>query len=97
MLAAAQGGIHADGRGTWGQLDHRGPWGEVVAGFDHDEPGVLVADIDPDGRRQGAPADPGAAATPAASPDPRAHDPLRPQPASATHEFEAWFGLVGRL
>jgi len=46
VIAPAQGGRHADGRGTWGHSIVVGPWGEVVAAFDHDEPGVLFADID---------------------------------------------------
>ena len=46
VLAAAQGGFHEDGRGTWGRSMLVGPWGEVVARLDHDEPGVLVADLD---------------------------------------------------
>jgi predicted amidohydrolase len=48
MLAAAQGGFHEDGRGTWGHSLIVGPWGEIVAHLDHDEPGVLVADLDLD-------------------------------------------------
>lgn len=47
VLAAAQGGFHEDGRGTWGRSIVVGPWGEVVGLLDHDEPGVLVVDIDP--------------------------------------------------
>lgn len=46
VIAPAQGGRHADGRGTWGRSMVIGPWGEVVAKLDHDEPGVLVADIE---------------------------------------------------
>ena len=46
VLAPAQGGTHADGRGTWGRSMVVGPWGEVVAALDDDEPGVLVADLD---------------------------------------------------
>ncbi len=46
MLAAAQGGFHEDGRGTWGRSMVVAPWGEVIAKLDHDEPGVLVADLD---------------------------------------------------
>jgi predicted amidohydrolase len=48
VLAPAQGGVHEDGRGTWGHSLIVGPWGEVVAALDHDEPGVLVADLDLD-------------------------------------------------
>ncbi len=47
VLAPAQGGFHADGRGTWGRSMVVGPWGEVVAAFDHDAPGVLFAELDP--------------------------------------------------
>jgi len=46
VLAAAQGGFHEDGRGTWGHSTVVAPWGEVIARLDHDEPGVLVADLD---------------------------------------------------
>jgi predicted amidohydrolase len=46
VLAAAQGGFHEDGRGTWGRSTIVGPWGEVLGLLDHDEPGVLVADLD---------------------------------------------------
>ncbi len=48
VLAAAQGGFHEDGRGTWGRSIAIGPWGEVIGVLDHDEPGVLVADLDLD-------------------------------------------------
>ena len=46
VLAPAQGGRHEDGRGTWGHSLVAAPWGEVIAQLDHDEPGVLVADLD---------------------------------------------------
>jgi predicted amidohydrolase len=46
VLAPAQGGFHEDGRGTWGRSLVVGPWGEVIARLDHDEPGVLLADLD---------------------------------------------------
>ncbi len=46
VLAAAQGGLHDDGRATWGRSMIVGPWGEVLAQLDHDEPGVAVADLD---------------------------------------------------
>ena len=46
VLAPAQGGVHADGRGTWGRSLAVGPWGEVLGVLDHDEPGVLVVDLD---------------------------------------------------
>jgi predicted amidohydrolase len=46
VLAAAQGGRHEDGRGTWGRSMIVGPWGEILAQLDHDEPGVAIADLD---------------------------------------------------
>jgi len=46
VIAAAQGGFHEDGRGTWGRSIAIGPWGEVIGKLDHDEPGVLVVDLD---------------------------------------------------
>lgn len=46
VIAPAQGGFHEDGRGTWGRSIAIGPWGEVLGKLDHDEPGVLVVDID---------------------------------------------------
>ena len=48
ILAPAQGGLHEDGRKTWGRSMVVGPWGDIVAALDHDEPGVLYAEIDPD-------------------------------------------------
>lgn len=48
VVAAAQGGVHEDGRATWGHSTIVGPWGEVIAKLDHDQPGVLVADLDLD-------------------------------------------------
>jgi deaminated glutathione amidase len=47
ILAAAQGGFHEDGRGTWGHSLAVGPWGEVLGQLPDDAPGVLVVDIDP--------------------------------------------------
>lgn len=46
VLAAAQGGFHEDGRGTWGHSMAVAPWGEVIARIDHDAPGVAVVDLD---------------------------------------------------
>ena len=48
VLAPAQGGRHEDGRGTWGHSLIIGPWGEVLAGSDNDEPGVIAATLDLD-------------------------------------------------
>lgn len=47
VAAAAQGGQHEDGRATHGHSMIVDPWGKVLAKFDHDEPGVLVCEIDP--------------------------------------------------
>jgi predicted amidohydrolase len=46
VLAPAQGGRHEDGRGTYGHSIAIGPWGEVLAVADHDEPCVVLADLD---------------------------------------------------
>jgi predicted amidohydrolase len=46
VLAPAQGGRHEDGRGTYGHSIAVAPWGEVIGRLDHDEPGVLFAELD---------------------------------------------------
>ncbi len=46
VIAPAQGGHHEDGRKTWGRSMIIGPWGEVAAKLDNDEPGFICADID---------------------------------------------------
>ena len=46
VVAAAQGGRHEDGRETFGHSMIVDPWGRVLAEADHDEPGVIVADLD---------------------------------------------------
>ena len=46
VVAAAQGGAHEDGRATWGRSMAISPWGEVLAIADHDEPCVVLADLD---------------------------------------------------
>ena len=46
VIAPAQGGTHEDGRATWGHSMVVAPWGEVLALADHDEPAVLMADLD---------------------------------------------------
>ncbi len=46
VLAPAQGGLHEDGRRTWGRSSIVGPWGEIIAKADHDEPCVLTAKLD---------------------------------------------------
>lgn len=46
VISAAQGGLHEDGRETYGHSLIVDPWGRVVAEADHAEPGVVIADID---------------------------------------------------
>ena len=46
LVAAAQGGLHEDGRETFGHSMIIDPWGRILAEADHDEPGVIVAEID---------------------------------------------------
>jgi predicted amidohydrolase len=46
LVSAAQGGRHEDGRETFGHSMVVDPWGRIVAEADHDEPGVIIADID---------------------------------------------------
>jgi predicted amidohydrolase len=48
VLAPAQGGVHEDGRGTWGHSIAIDPWGRVLAQATGDEPGVVMADLDLD-------------------------------------------------
>jgi predicted amidohydrolase len=47
VVAAAQGGAHEDGRQTYGHSMIVDPWGRVLAEAGT-EPGVIVADIDPE-------------------------------------------------
>lgn len=47
VIAAAQGGRHACGRETYGHSLIVDPWGTILAEADHDEPGVILAEIDP--------------------------------------------------
>jgi len=46
IIAPAQGGLHEDGRKTWGHSMIVGPWGEIIARLDDAEPGILHADLD---------------------------------------------------
>ena len=46
VIAPAQGGLHEDGRKTWGHSMIVGPWGEIVAQLEHSEPAILHADLD---------------------------------------------------
>jgi len=48
VLAPAQGGFHEDGRGTWGRSTIVGPWGQVLAKAEDDEPQVIAAELDLD-------------------------------------------------
>jgi predicted amidohydrolase len=46
VVAAAQGGLHEDGRETYGHSLVVDPWGRVVAELANDEPGIVYAEID---------------------------------------------------
>lgn len=46
IMAPAQGGVHEDGRETWGHSMIVNPWGAVIALRENDTPGVLFADLD---------------------------------------------------
>ena len=46
VIAAAQGGLHEDGRETYGHSLIIDPWGKIIAEADNDEPGMIVAEID---------------------------------------------------
>lgn len=46
VIAPAQGGIHEDGRETFGHSMIINPWGKVLAHANHDEPGLILAEID---------------------------------------------------
>ncbi|MCO5082421.1 MAG: carbon-nitrogen hydrolase family protein [Rhizobiaceae bacterium] len=46
VVSAAQGGVHEDGRETYGHSLIVDPWGRVVAEVDGNAPGVAVAEID---------------------------------------------------
>lgn len=48
VLAAAQGGHHANGRSTYGHSLVVAPWGEVIAEAKGDLPGLVVANLDLD-------------------------------------------------
>jgi len=45
VVASAQGGLHENGRRTWGHSMVIDPWGEVMA-MQAEGPGVVLADID---------------------------------------------------
>ena len=46
MLAANQFGAHGATMRSYGDSMIIDPWGKVMAMLDHDEPGVIVADLD---------------------------------------------------
>jgi deaminated glutathione amidase len=46
VIAAAQGGLHEDGRETYGHSLIADPWGRIIAEADHAEPGIVLAEID---------------------------------------------------
>jgi len=46
VIAPAQGGVHENGRRTWGHTLIVDPWGEVLGQRD-EGPGVVVAELDP--------------------------------------------------
>ena len=47
VISAAQGGKHEDGRETYGHSLVVDPWGQILAEADGDEPGIVLAEIDP--------------------------------------------------
>ncbi|WP_295810264.1 carbon-nitrogen hydrolase family protein [uncultured Nitratireductor sp.] len=48
MITAAQGGLHEDGRETYGHSMIVDPWGKVLAEVDGDAPGIAIAELDLD-------------------------------------------------
>lgn len=46
VLAPAQGGLHEDGRETYGHSLIVSPWGEILAEAKGEEPGIILADLD---------------------------------------------------
>jgi nitrilase len=48
VIAAAQGGLHTNGRRTYGHSMIVDPWGQIIAQIANDEPGVICAEIDLD-------------------------------------------------
>jgi predicted amidohydrolase len=51
VIAPAQGGLHANGRRTYGHSLIVSPWGDILAEGGSD-PGIVAAEIDPDWSRQ---------------------------------------------
>jgi predicted amidohydrolase len=48
LIAPAQGGVHEDGRVTYGHTLIIGPWGQVKAALPGDAPGLAIADLELD-------------------------------------------------
>jgi predicted amidohydrolase len=48
MISAAQGGLHEDGRETYGYSLIVDPWGRILAEVNGDAPGVAIAELDLD-------------------------------------------------
>lgn len=46
VISAAQGGLHEDGRETYGHSLIVDPWGGILAERDDDEPGYILAEIE---------------------------------------------------
>lgn len=46
IIAPAQGGVHEDGRTTYGHSLIIGPWGDICARIEGNKPGFICADID---------------------------------------------------
>ncbi len=46
VIAPAQGGVHENGRRTWGHSMVVDPWGEIL-GHKDEGPGVVIAELDP--------------------------------------------------
>lgn len=46
IIAPAQGGLHEDGRETFGHSMVISPWGDILTEARGDEPGVILADVD---------------------------------------------------
>jgi deaminated glutathione amidase len=47
VIAPTQGGLHEDGRETYGHSMMIGPWGDILAEAPGDAPGLIIAEIDP--------------------------------------------------
>ena len=47
VIAPGQGGRHEDGRETYGRSAIIGPWGDILAQHESDDPGVILARIEP--------------------------------------------------